>query len=440
MGDTSNQNRAKRPSEEDLEYFSPPINKKKHTNNYNTTARMNNNATNSNFVTQGRFNNLNPDESLDDNDMNEDETVNTMLKPRRKDKVPIVIQTTDYNQQKKLQIRIAIISVAPNINLKYTKTKLTVFTINKEEHNIIVKKLKEIAIPFHTYERPDDKLKKMVLKGLPPLDEEDINNSIQEQGLTPIKISKMKTKYEETPIYQVTFEHDTEINNIMKIKFVCHVKATWRKYKNPKLLTQCYKCQEYGHGSSYCNNIPKCVKCAGNHLTKNCNLTEANSDEIKCANCGKNHVASFTGCEKYQQQLKIIQLKREATNKTQRKTADTTVVPTNNMGNFPYMRRSNTNATDQHRTVPTQQQQQQTFSQVTRGYKNNISTPNTNTSFVNDDFKDFTELTEQIKILNELCNIKQLTNELKTLNSNLAKVSLGERKIMIITQLLSKND
>ncbi|KAF7995946.1 hypothetical protein HCN44_007053 [Aphidius gifuensis] len=50
------------------------------------------------------------------------------------------------------------------------------------------------------------------------------------------------------------------------------------------------------------------------------------------------------------------------------------------------------------------------------------------------------KLTEQIKLLNELCNIKQLLIELKTLNSNFAEVSTDERKIMIATQLFSKND
>lgn len=367
MGDTSNNKRNKRPSDEDIDIFSPPITKKKqqqqqHTiNNVNTTKNI---MAQPNIMLNNKFGSLNHDESLDDDTMDDDQINHTIHKPSRRDKVPIVVSTTDLNQTENQKLRVAIINVAPSVNLKYTKTKLIFFTNSKKEHQTIINKLKELSTPHHTYERYEDKLTKMVLKGLPPLNEDDINNSIQEQGLTPIKTTKMKTKYEDTPVYQVIFEHETEISKIMKIKYVCHVKATWRKYRNPKMLTQCYKCQDFGHGSTNCNNKPKCVKCASDHLTTNCKINHEDNNNIKCANCGKNHVASFTGCEKYQQQLKIIQRKRETTTKGQHRTS-APVVPTYNVGNFPHMR-GTTNATSQQQHEPSHQQQtsKQTYSQL----------------------------------------------------------------------------
>lgn len=360
MGDTNNISvRSKRPSDEDIDNYSSPINKKKHTNqlnnynNNNITTKINNNMAIPNINMQNKFSVLNHDESLDDDNMDDDELNNTSSKPKRRDRIPIVVSTLNYNQAQNQKIRVAVINVAPNVNLKYTRTKLIFYTYTKKEHQMIMNKLKELDTPFHTFERFEDKMKKMVLKGLPPLNEDDINNSIQDQGLVPVKITKMKTKNENIPVYQVNFNHDTEINKIMNIKYVCHVKATWKKYQNPKQMTQCYKCQEFGHGSTFCNNIPKCVKCAGEHLTNNCTITAPNSELIKCANCGKNHVASFTGCEKYIKQLEIIKGKRQNNNiKVHQQTS--APPPTVCSTNFPPLRNRYAN-TNTHQAAPTHQ-------------------------------------------------------------------------------------
>lgn len=44
---------------------------------------------------------------------------------------------------------------------------------------------------------------------------------------------------------------------------------------------------------------PKCVKCADQHLTKDCPHIRGENDFIKCCNCNGKHPASYKGCEKY---------------------------------------------------------------------------------------------------------------------------------------------
>lgn len=60
-------------------------------------------------------------------------------------------------------------------------------------------------------------------------------------------------------------------------------------------IPQCTKCQQYGHTQKFCYRQARCVKCAGNHATKDCTRKER-SDDVKCVLCGANHPANYKGC------------------------------------------------------------------------------------------------------------------------------------------------
>ncbi|GFY47291.1 nucleic-acid-binding protein from transposon X-element [Trichonephila inaurata madagascariensis] len=79
----------------------------------------------------------------------------------------------------------------------------------------------------------------------------------------------------------------TELNN-MKIK----VEVLRKKYGPP----QCYRCQGFFHSSKYCTRAPRCVKCAGDHLTKDCRKTI--DEPPKCCHCDEDHPASCLQCPK----------------------------------------------------------------------------------------------------------------------------------------------
>ncbi|KAK7015691.1 hypothetical protein R3P38DRAFT_3204207 [Favolaschia claudopus] len=59
-------------------------------------------------------------------------------------------------------------------------------------------------------------------------------------------------------------------------------------HKLTENLTQCYKCQQYGHIAKYCKNSECCALCAGNHATKSCPSTDYHS-QFCCTNCSGNH-------------------------------------------------------------------------------------------------------------------------------------------------------
>jgi hypothetical protein len=63
-------------------------------------------------------------------------------------------------------------------------------------------------------------------------------------------------------------------------------------YSPESRLTQCFKCQAYGHVAPVCRKAEACGYCAGKHNTKDC----ATQSQLKCANCGKKHPAWNHAC------------------------------------------------------------------------------------------------------------------------------------------------
>ncbi|GFU64318.1 RNA-directed DNA polymerase from mobile element jockey [Trichonephila clavipes] len=79
--------------------------------------------------------------------------------------------------------------------------------------------------------------------------------------------------------------HVTDIG-YMKVK----IEELRPKYGPP----QCFRCQGFFHSSRFCTRAPRCVKCAGAHLAKEC--TKTIDQKPKCCLCKGEHPVSFLGC------------------------------------------------------------------------------------------------------------------------------------------------
>lgn len=59
-------------------------------------------------------------------------------------------------------------------------------------------------------------------------------------------------------------------------------------------MTQCYRCQEFGHVQMRCTAPHRCVKCAEAHPSWLCKLGK--KQPAKCCHCGGPHPASYRDC------------------------------------------------------------------------------------------------------------------------------------------------
>ncbi|KAH0820508.1 hypothetical protein GEV33_002283 [Tenebrio molitor] len=73
-------------------------------------------------------------------------------------------------------------------------------------------------------------------------------------------------------------------------------------------MCSCHRCQKWGHAIANCHARPKCLKCTGEHLTRECQLGSTNTP--RCANCGGEHTASNIECPTCQKKLEAAQEQR----------------------------------------------------------------------------------------------------------------------------------
>ena len=70
------------------------------------------------------------------------------------------------------------------------------------------------------------------------------------------------------------------------------------RYDTSCRITQCFKCQKYGHISSVCSNKEKCGQCGGDHKTEICaGAGVSPAPRKRCAAChGGNHTSWSAEC------------------------------------------------------------------------------------------------------------------------------------------------
>lgn len=96
------------------------------------------------------------------------------------------------------------------------------------------------------------------------------------------------------PLFFVDLEPTIHSNDIYKLTSLIHTKIKVEEPYKPKNISQCIKCQEYGHTKSYCGYPARCVRCGSNHSSSDCpNPRDATP---RCALCSGNHPSNYKGC------------------------------------------------------------------------------------------------------------------------------------------------
>ena len=102
---------------------------------------------------------------------------------------------------------------------------------------------------------------------------------------------------------------DKEIHaEIRRMKYQLYIDFCRCRVSDRFHVTQCYKCQKFGHTNRECAanaDHQVCRYCTENHDSKNC-PHKGNIQRYKCANCGLNHSSTYSKCSILQGQVQAV--------------------------------------------------------------------------------------------------------------------------------------
>ena len=134
--------------------------------------------------------------------------------------------------------------------------------------------------------------------------EEDILNYLKPQGVIAVKRFKIKKEYSlvDTNTILLTFNSAILPANL---KIFYRIIPVELYIPNP---LRCFNCQRFGHHESNCSEDPgsvceRCGKGNHDHHTSQC------QNQIKCRNCGKDHLPKSNLCEMWKKEKEIIKIK-----------------------------------------------------------------------------------------------------------------------------------
>nr|XP_018906148.1 PREDICTED: nucleic-acid-binding protein from mobile element jockey-like isoform X1 [Bemisia tabaci] len=184
------------------------------------------------------------------------------------------------------------------------------------------------------------------------------------------------------PVHQLDFDYSESIEKIHSIKAIAHTMVKIEPIKiNPTIVPQCKRCCGFQHTANFCAKTPRCVKCAGKHLSADC-MYKGRISNPKCVNCGTiGHPASYRGCPF----AKDFQIARKHLLKNKKN-------PENNEKNFPQLGIKTIKAS---KPKPLDK----SFAQAVTGNKNNESS--SQADIISTLLKTIEALNVQIQLLNE---------------------------------------
>lgn len=368
--------------------------------------------------------------------INENAGINTPVNTKPRTPPPIVIhqKVIDHRGLIKFITEIA----GKQFHVKYTAGRTTVQTYDNKIYKVLLKELTEQNLKFHTYTPKDEKTHGFVLRGL---DSEPSTEEIKEDLETTHKIQiqkmyKMHTKFR--PLYLVVTENNINLQFLQEnIRYVCRTKIRWERHTNNKVITQCRRCQEWGHSTTNCFDDPRCAHCAQDHWTHQC----TNKENKKCTNCGnQGHKAYDTDCPVYQRRLELI--KRINTPEKLGPAYVAAPLPkTNAWGKRPtpaveeqndsIMRTRTFNAEDYPELPQVRQEQRRPQTQQAK--------PPLEFNAGNEygNLAAFQNLNNEFKKLNSLINLEKMLKLVQNLNSQLSLAQNNIEKFMITQNFLS---
>jgi len=212
---------------------------------------------------------------------------------------------------------------------------------------------------FHTYQLPEDRAHRVVIRHLHPTTPINvIKEALEEEGFSVRNVTNVlhHTTKNKLPLFFVDLEPENKSESIYDLKRLLRCVITVEEPHKKRIIPQCSRCQQYQHTKGYCNHSPKCVKCGEGHLTSVCE--KSRDVPAKCALCGGAHPANYKGCQVYSELKRRTAKDMDNSRKPYNQPARSTHPPPSS-DSFPALGESQTPPSHQPISPPSAPQQQQ---------------------------------------------------------------------------------
>ncbi|KAG8171755.1 hypothetical protein JTE90_026635 [Oedothorax gibbosus] len=250
------------------------------------------------IVHPNKFQHLNPDVSLDEINPTEENEDNFSQVNNRSTRIPPLIITNPQFKWTEIRKRLIDSLGEERFSGKTSGEHFKLQMSTEKGHRIASKLLEDLNIDYSTYAFKGQNPLKVIIKNLPAdTDPAEIIQALKAEDLPIQNVHQLKKTIDfqriPLPIFLAELERNSIAKNIFNLTEILHIKVNIESYQKGNNITQCHRCQRFGHGQRHCHNAPRCVKCADNHLTSSHN---GRAETPKCANCGGPHVASYRLC------------------------------------------------------------------------------------------------------------------------------------------------
>lgn len=196
--------------------------------------------------------------------------------------------------------RLSSASDGLDFKCKSNLNNIAVYASSVDLYRKLVHYLKSSGYDFHCFQLQEDRPHRLVIRGLhfsTPTD--SIKNELQLKGFNVRSVVNIISRFKvPLPMFFVDLEPRSDYSELYKLDTLLHSVVKVEDVRRRSSTVQCTRCQSYNHSKSYCCHPPRCVKCAGQHLSNDCTLPR--DAKPTCALCSKPHTANYRGCDTYQ--------------------------------------------------------------------------------------------------------------------------------------------
>lgn len=228
-------------------------------------------------------------------------------------------------------------SAKDNYFLKYMSIGVKIQVTKFDNYNEIKTRLINANIEFYSHDVNPEKYEQFILSGIHKVEINVLTDELTSKGFIVSAINEIPVKqprFSNEGLYRVTLKGSVDLKKLSKTH-LNHTVVKWKRHERRSKITQCRRCQNFGHGIRNCNISFKCSKCGSNHESSTCT-----ADFLKCANCGGEHDANANDCPK---RISFLEMRQKMSSKNNAKKSLKEAPQLENLSVFPELKAKTSN-------------------------------------------------------------------------------------------------